>query len=105
MAKPENMQIVPEITSKELSNKRAKKEDFVLLDVREEDERKLSRIGNDLFIPMSVLSGRFKELPKNKEIIIYCRSGVRSYNVAAFLIRNGFNAVSLKGGIDNWQKK
>src|SRR3990167_6666018 len=60
MAKPENMQIVPEITSKELSNKRAKKEDFVLLDVREEDERKLSRIGNDLFIPMSVLSGRFK---------------------------------------------
>lgn len=104
MAKLENELEVLEITPEELMKKREAKEDFVLLDIREEDERKLSKIGDDLFIPMSELGQRFNELPKNKEITVYCRSGARSYNVTTFLLRNKFNAMSLKGGIEAWQK-
>ncbi len=73
-----------------------------LLDVREEDERKICSLGG-LLIPIDELSRRLGELDRNREIIVYCRSGSRSAMAVEFLISRGFkNVKNLAGGILAW---
>lgn len=85
------------------------KKDFLLLDIREDYEHDTSKIDfeNSLLIPMSEFSERWKELLgfKNKKIIIYCHSGMRSLSAANFLTTKGFeNLKSLEGGINKYSK-
>ncbi len=94
-----------EISVEELAEKRAKKEDFVLLDVREDWEREICKIDGDMQIPMRDVRTRFVELPKDKEIIVYCHTGNRSFWITSFLTAQGFNARNLEGGIDEWAEK
>lgn len=78
---------------------------LVLLDVREEDERRLARIEPSLFIPMNQVPHRLTELPRDRDIIVYCHSGTRSALVAGFLESQGFSRVrNLTGGIDAWSR-
>lgn len=75
----------------------------VLLDVREDCEREFARIEPSIHIPMSELPGRAEEIPKDKEVIVYCHGGLRSLLVAGFLAGHGFKSVAnLTGGIDAW---
>ena len=75
----------------------------VLLDVREPYERELAVIQPSLHIPMRELPGRTAELPRDKELVVYCHGGTRSAMVAAFLEGRGFVTVAnLAGGIDAW---
>lgn len=77
--------------------------EFVLLDVRELDERETARIEPSLHIPMNDLPARLSELPRNKPVVVYCHSGTRSMMVAGYLEGEGFREVSnLTGGIDAW---
>ena len=79
---------------------------YVLLDVRELDEREIGRIEPSLHIPMNEVPNRLAELPKDRELIVYCHSGTRSMMVAGFLHGAGFKSVSnLDGGIDAWSRK
>ena len=94
-----------EISVEELAEKRAKKDDFVLLDVREDWEREICRIDGDVQIPMRDVRTRFAELPKDKEIVVYCHTGNRSFWIANFLLSQGFRAKNLEGGIDEWAEK
>lgn len=75
---------------------------FHLLDVRRDDERELSSLGG-VHIPLNELESRFSELERDKDPwIVYCHHGVRSIYATQFLKLHGFDALSLRGGIDLW---
>ncbi len=74
-----------------------------LLDVREPAEYEQARIGGATLVPLGTLPQRLGELPKDRTIVVYCRSGRRSAQAVAFLRENGFDAVqNLTGGMNAW---
>lgn len=80
-------------------------EDYVILDVRTQDEYNKGHLDKALFIPVEELGERIVELPTDKPIIVYCRSGIRSRIAAEILIENEFNQVYDMGGIIDWNEK
>jgi rhodanese-related sulfurtransferase len=75
----------------------------LLLDVREPYEREMASIEPSLHIPMSEVPQRLEEIPRDREVIVYCHGGVRSMLVAGYLQGRGFRTVhNLTGGIDAW---
>ena len=92
------------INAQQLKEKLDQQEELLLLDVREEYEHKEFNIGGHL-IPLSSLYYRTDELEnwKDGEIIVYCRSGVRSLAAQQVLLSRGFEKVlNLSGGIIGW---
>ena len=82
----------------------AQRSDVVILDVREQDEWDAGHIPGALFIPMSEIQGRLSEVPKDKTVIVQCRSGNRSSQVTDYLQQQGFtNVRNMAGGINQWQ--
>tara|TARA_R110002095_G_C4190154_1_gene233840 strand:- start:131 stop:457 length:327 start_codon:yes stop_codon:yes gene_type:complete len=82
-------------------------EDFILVDVRHKEERDIAKINyNCQHLPMEDVTARYEELDKEKDIILYCHSGVRSFQVCRLLEMLGFASVrSLVGGIDAWSQE
>ena len=79
----------------------------LVLDVREESEYKSGHILNAKWIPLGNLSDRTGELERYREqdIVVVCRSGNRSANACALLVKKGFaQAVNMSGGVMAWQK-
>ena len=74
------------------------------MDVRTEQEHESGSIPNTPNIPIESLEARMNELNqyKQKKIIVYCRSGYRSGRGTDLLIRHGFDAVNLTGGMNQW---
>lgn len=94
-----------EITALELKVKMDEKQDFVLIDVREPNEWDIANIKGATLLPLSQLPNRFKELEKfkGKEIVVHCKSGVRSMKAINFLKQQGFSKlVNVAGGILGW---
>ncbi len=88
-----------------ISPKDAKKEidkGAFLLDVREPYEYNITHIENSKLIPLKQMKNSIGEIPKDKEIIVYCHHGFRSFFAAQFLKQQGFNARSMTGGIEAW---
>lgn len=78
--------------------------DVVLLDVREQSEYDAGHIDGVKLIPMSQVPSRLAEIPKDKTVIVTCRSGNRSGQVAEYLRSKGFTDVhNMLGGIIKWQ--
>jgi sulfur-carrier protein adenylyltransferase/sulfurtransferase len=78
-------------------------ERVLLLDVREPFEREMAAIEPSVHIPMSEIAGRLGEVPKDREVIVYCHGGARSMMVAGYLANHGWKSVAnLTGGIDDW---
>ena len=90
------------IGPRELNNKIKAGEDFLLLDVRTPQENASEAIAGSYLIPVQELGSRVKELPKDKEIVVYCRVGNRSAYASAHLARLGYNVKNLEGGIVVW---
>ncbi len=88
------------VDCKKLKEKIKNKEDFVLVDVREPYEHE-DGILPGVNIPTSVIQMEFNQIPKDKEVVIYCMTGSRSSMVINFLEQNfGYtNLVNLDGGI------
>jgi len=79
------------------------KETFQVLDVREEEEVKKSRILGSIWIPLWKLEKHLGELDKKKEIAVHCASGVRSYEACLKLQYKGFeNVKNIDGGMLCW---
>jgi rhodanese-related sulfurtransferase len=79
---------------------------YYILDVRTKEEFSQGHINGAKLIPVSELEGRLGELPKDKPIIIYCRTGGRSLKAATILVDNGFKAVfNMEDGIVDWKNK
>ena len=80
--------------------------DFILLDVRNDSEVLISNISKSIHIPMNDIPNRIIDLDKSKEIVVYCKSGIRSAKVCEFLNSKKFKLVkNLKGGILSWAEK
>ncbi len=78
----------------------------LLLDVREPWEFERCHIEGSLLIPMNSIPSRLGELPADRDIVVICHHGVRSFHVARFLDHNGFTRViNLTGGVDAWAKE
>ena len=73
----------------------------LLLDVREPWEFERCHIEGSVSLPMNSIPARLQELPQDREIVVICHHGVRSFHVARFLDHNGFRRViNLTGGVD-----
>jgi len=79
-------------------------EDFLLLDVRTPQENAAEAIEGSYLLPLQELGYRFDELPKNKEIVVYCRVGNRSAYACSYLSRMGYKVKNLEGGILTWNR-
>ncbi|MDP9028266.1 MAG: rhodanese-like domain-containing protein [Actinomycetota bacterium] len=79
-------------------------DDAVLIDVREPDELAKVRIPVALSMPMSTLGDHLDELPEGRFYLV-CHSGVRSGRIAKSLIEQGHDAVSVEGGIVQWEQE
>ena len=80
-------------------------EDYFILDVRNQDEYDEAHIEGAVPIPVSALESRLNELPGDRPIIVYCRTGGRSAAAASILVKNGFIEVYDMGGITEWIDK
>ena len=93
---------IPQITVKEFKARRDQGEDIFLLDVREPYEYQIAQIGGTL-IPQNDVPNRLAEIPRDREIVVHCRSGARSQRIAELLKQSGYtDVVNLAGGILAW---
>jgi adenylyltransferase/sulfurtransferase len=91
-----------EVSATELSEKLAQNHVF-LLDVREPYEWQIGYIAGATLIPLGDLPARLNEIDGTKEIVTYCRTGVRSLKALQILRNAGFFSTRhLKGGIHAW---
>ena len=88
-----------EISAGELKEKIKQKQDFQLIDVREENEYQQKNIGG-ILIPLNTLENNLNKINKEKEIIVHCASGVRSKKAISILKENGYTKIyNLKNGL------
>jgi len=93
---------IPQLSVKDYKSRIDKGEELFLLDVREPYEYQIAQIGGTL-IPQNDVPNRLAEIPRDKEIVVQCRSGARSQRIAEFLKQSGYtNVVNLAGGILAW---
>jgi NADPH-dependent 2,4-dienoyl-CoA reductase/sulfur reductase-like enzyme/rhodanese-related sulfurtransferase len=79
------------------------KTDKLFLDVRTAAEFSNGTIGDALNFPLETIRERINELPKDKKLAIFCKTGVRSYIAQRILKQNGFDVTNLSGGYDLWK--
>ncbi len=77
----------------------------LILDVRSQEEWDQSHIQGSILIPLEELENRLAELPRDREMVVVCRSGYRSASAATLLMQNGFTLISsMSGGLNAWQE-
>ena len=81
---------------------RIKEQNIVVIDVRDPWELKIAKISKSVSIPMQEIPKRLNELNKEINYAVLCHSGIRSYHVATYLDKEGFNVWNVDGGIDRW---
>lgn len=93
------------MTTQELQNKLNAKENFVLLDVRTQEEYNAGYIAGALLLPYDEINAKATiVLPdKEKEIVLYCRSGRRSAIAKKSLLDLGYQKVVDFGGVKRWE--
>ncbi len=93
---------VPQLSVKDLKKRIDAGEDVFILDVREPYEYQIAQIGGKL-IPQNDVPQRLAEIPRDREIVVQCRSGARSQKIAELLKQSGYSqVVNLAGGILAW---
>ncbi len=92
------------VSRKDLA-RRLKARTAIVLDVRPEDEFALGHVSGALNIPMDELKRRLAELPKDQEIVAYCRGAycVLSFEAVALLRKHGFLVRRLEEGFPEWK--
>jgi rhodanese-related sulfurtransferase len=74
-------------------------ENGFLLDVRNPPELAVESVPGVLNIPLPELRGRLGELPRDRKILVICRSAQRAYYATRILLQNGFQASNISGGM------
>ena len=92
------------VSRKELLAK-AKRDEVLVIDVRPEDEYKSAHIPFAVSIPLAQLKAKLKKLPKDKEIVAYCRGPhcLFANEAVRLLKRGGFRAARLDDGVNEWK--
>ena len=91
---------VQTVTAAELESWRA--EDYILVDIRDENAHRLGNIPGSIRIPLKNLLDGDCELPEDKKIVLYCMFGVLSKTPAEELLSEGYDAYQLEGGYGSW---
>lgn len=94
-----------EIGASDLAERLRSGKPVLLVDVREDWEREIGRLPNDVHVPMDQIPARAGDLapPPGTDVVVYCHAGVRSWMAAQYLEHVGLKDVlSLAGGIDAW---
>ena len=92
------------ITAEQAKEIMDSQEDYIILDVRTQDEFDESRIPGAILIPHDEITEKAEDLLTNKDqlILVYCRSGRRSKLAAEALVELGYNNIKEFGGIIDW---
>jgi sulfur-carrier protein adenylyltransferase/sulfurtransferase len=99
----EGAEMIREITASELAARITRGDDFDLVDVREPHEWAIARIEGARLVPLGTIGDASKEWDRSREVVLYCKAGVRSMNAAEQLVRKGFtNLTNVTGGIVSW---
>ena len=69
-----------------------------VLDVRERPELSVERVPGAVHIPLGELRERLDELPRDREVLVVCRSGQRAYYAARLLLQRGYDVRVISGG-------
>ena len=80
----------------------------LLIDVREKDEvaQLAYDVPNIINIPLSVFEEHYTEIPKDREVVMVCKSGGRSLRAAGFMVYHGYdNVINMKHGLIRWAQK
>ena len=97
--------IIKEIDAYDLQTRIAEGDKFLLLDIRSAGEIAQGMLPGAEHLPMHTIPLRINELPKDKDLILYCHSGARSYHACAYLAQQGYeNVINLSGGILAWAR-
>lgn len=103
-----SMNPVQNITPKDLKSRIDNGEDIVLIDVREDWELDITRVDFAKQIVLQTIPERAElDIPKDKTVVMMCRSGGRSMQAAFFLIQNGWDAnmvLNLEDGVLGWAR-
>src|SRR5579862_3140065 len=95
-----------ETTVEALKKRLDRGEKVFILDVRNPEEIQICRIPGSTVIPLPSLPQRVGELDRDREMVVHCKSGMRSQKAIQFLREQGFTKlVNLKGGILAWADK
>jgi adenylyltransferase/sulfurtransferase len=98
--------MLSDVTVEELKQRLDRGENVFILDVRNPPEIAICRIEGSTVVPLPDLPQRFRELDIEREIVVHCKSGMRSAKAVAFLREQGYtNVRNLKGGILEWAAK
>ncbi len=100
----EARQRVPEMTVHELRELQARSSDFVLVDVREQNEWNLGHIPGAIYIGRGVLESSVEQrIPREARVVLYCQSGNRSALAGQTMLELGYaDVVSVAGGWRDW---
>jgi len=91
------------LTSRELKAELDRGDDIVIVDVREPQEFQINRLPGSILIPLGDLPKRYVELDPNANLVMQCKSGMRSAKAQDFLRSKGFTRVrNLTGGVLGW---
>jgi rhodanese-related sulfurtransferase len=97
--------LIKEIDPYDLQSRIADGDKFVLLDIRSAGELAQGVLPDADHMPMHTIPLRINELPKDRDVILYCHSGARSYHACAYLAQQGYdNVINLRGGILGWAR-
>jgi adenylyltransferase/sulfurtransferase len=93
-----------EISAKELKARLDDKNDnFVLIDVREQNEYDIAKIEGAVLIPLSDFEKGIQQIDKDADIVVHCKMGGRSANAQGWMLENGYSKVlNMTGGITAW---
>jgi adenylyltransferase/sulfurtransferase len=94
-----------ETTVEEVKARLDRGDDFDVLDVRNPEEWQICHIKGARLIPLGELPARMHELDPARDIVVHCKSGVRSAKAVAFLREAGFRKIkNVRGGIIEWAR-
>jgi len=98
--------MIQEIDVDELKARIDAEEAIDLLDIRSDAEVAQGIIPGGEHLPMHLIPMKMHGFPKNRTVVLYCRSGARSYHACAYLMQQGItNVVNLRGGIISWARQ
>lgn len=99
---------VPEISPTDLQERLEAGDVPVLVDVREAYERRIADLPDhdQIHIPTGSFMARAEEIPRDRDVVVYCRSGSRSEWAARILFHKGYERVfNLEGGVLGWREE
>ncbi|MFT4416167.1 rhodanese-like domain-containing protein [Fredinandcohnia humi] len=94
-----------QLTEDEVKNKIKASKNVVLVDVRNPYEFKTNHLKGAINLPLPKIRGKKVEIPTDKEVILYCQTGIRSKQAAKILRKRNkeMPLAHLKGGLYSWK--